>query len=69
MIRSEHARISSKITWTNFPKVYPTLGSAGCAELAPPVHGNATKSFGEDDFEGYLILKTGKVREVTDVCS
>jgi hypothetical protein len=60
--------MSSKIwTWTDLPEVYPTLGSAGCAELTSPVDGNATESFGEDDLERYLILKTGKVREVKDV--
>ena len=63
-IRSEHVRISFKI-WkrTDLPEVYPTLGSAGCAKVTSPVYSNATKSFGEDDFEGYLILKTGSVRE------
>ena len=63
-IRSEYMRINFKIwTRTDLPKVYPTLGSAGCAKLASPVYGNATESFREDDLEGYLILKTGSVRE------
>jgi len=44
------------------------LGSAGCAELTSPVYDNATESLGEDDLERYLILKTGKVRVVMDVC-
>ena len=62
-IRSEHVRINFKMrTRTDLPEVYPALGSAGCAELTPPVYGNATKPFGEDDLEEYLILKTGKVR-------
>jgi hypothetical protein len=63
-------RISSKIlAWTDLPDVYPTLGSAGCTELTSPVHGNARKSFGEDNLEGNLILKTGKVRDVMNVGS
>jgi hypothetical protein len=62
---SEYTRISSEIwAWTDLPEVYPTLGSAGCTELTSPVYGNARKSFGEDNLEEYLILKTGKVREV-----
>jgi len=40
----------------NLPDVYPTLGSAGCTELTSPVHGNARKSFGEDNLEGNLIF-------------
>jgi hypothetical protein len=68
-IRSEHACAGSKIWWADLPEVYPTLGSAGCAELTSPVYGNATESLGEDDLERYLILKTGRVRDIMDLSS
>jgi hypothetical protein len=45
------------------------LGSAGCAEKTSLVYGDARWSFGEDDLEGDLILKTGKVRDDMDAGS